>query len=150
MTLEATAPVELADPTELLTLRLALVDALRTLPARQQEALALRYFGDLTDGQIARVLRISAGTAKTHVHRGIAALRRHFADEIVQRLQADQEEHMRLRTYRDAREALEDRRIITAGSLAGPRAGSSSTSAASQAASRPPRPVSTSVTTTAG
>ena len=111
--LEATAPVELADPTELLTLRLALVDALRTLPARQQEALALRYFGDLTDGQIARVLRISAGTAKTHVHRGIAALRRHFADEIVQRLQADQEEHMRLRTYRDAREALEDRRIIT-------------------------------------
>ena len=111
--LEAAAPVELADPTDLLTLRLTLVDALRTLPARQRETLALRYFGDLTDRQIARVLRISAGTAKTHVHRGLAALRRHFADDIVQRLQADQEEHMRLRTYKDAREALEDRRIIT-------------------------------------
>lgn len=111
---DAVAPVEITDdPTERLTLRLTLVDALRTLPTRQREALALRYFGDLTDGEIAKALGISTGTAKTHVHRGLAALRKHFADDMVQRLRTDQEERMRLRTYGDARQAMEDRRIIT-------------------------------------
>jgi RNA polymerase sigma factor (sigma-70 family) len=36
--------------------------ALRRLPARQREALVLRYFCDLGEQEIARVIRISRGT----------------------------------------------------------------------------------------
>jgi RNA polymerase sigma-70 factor (sigma-E family) len=60
---------------ELVVLRVALVAALGSLPRRQRQAVALRYLGDLTDGQVAAALGISVGSVKTHIHRGLGALR---------------------------------------------------------------------------
>jgi RNA polymerase sigma-70 factor (sigma-E family) len=50
------------------------IAALRSLPTRQRECLALRYYLDLSEAQIAATLGISTGSVKTHVHRGLAAL----------------------------------------------------------------------------
>ncbi len=48
--------------------------ALEHLPRRQRECIVLRYYLDLSEAEIARTLDISAGTVKTHVHRGLTAL----------------------------------------------------------------------------
>ena len=50
------------------------VAALRALPVRQRECLALRYYLDLSEAEIAEALGISAGSVKTHAHRGMATL----------------------------------------------------------------------------
>lgn len=52
----------------------AVLLALRALPVRQREVLALRYYLDLPEAEIARTLGISAGSVKTHAHRGLATL----------------------------------------------------------------------------
>jgi RNA polymerase sigma-70 factor (sigma-E family) len=49
--------------------------ALRALPDRQRECLVLRYYGDLSEAQIADAMGISAGAVKSHASRGMAALR---------------------------------------------------------------------------
>lgn len=54
----------------------ALVDAVRALPARQREALVLRYWLDLREREIAEVMGITAGAVKVHASRGMAALSR--------------------------------------------------------------------------
>lgn len=54
--------------------RRGMIAALRSLPDRQRECLALRYYLDLSEAQIASTLGISAGSVKTHIHRGLAAL----------------------------------------------------------------------------
>jgi RNA polymerase sigma-70 factor (sigma-E family) len=51
-----------------------IVAALRALPVRQRECLALRYYLGLSEAEIAATLGISAGSVKTHTHRGLAAL----------------------------------------------------------------------------
>ena len=48
--------------------------AMRSLPVRQREALALRFYLDLSEAETAAAMGISAGSVKTHVHRGIASL----------------------------------------------------------------------------
>jgi RNA polymerase sigma-70 factor (sigma-E family) len=55
--------------------RSAVVSALRSLPARQREALVLRYYGDLSEAQIASAMGISRGAVKSHTARAMAALR---------------------------------------------------------------------------
>jgi RNA polymerase sigma factor (sigma-70 family) len=70
--------VDLEDAT---TLRIALADALRRLPRRQREAVALRYLSDLSEADTAAALGISTGAVKTHVHRGLAALRSTLGDD---------------------------------------------------------------------
>jgi RNA polymerase sigma factor (sigma-70 family) len=76
---EARLPV---DESEVNTLRLALAQALLSLPARQREAVSLRYLSGFTEAEVAQALGISAGSVKTHVHRGVAALRERFGDTI--------------------------------------------------------------------
>src|ERR1700744_4354501 len=49
--------------------------ALPPLPRQQRAVLALRYFEDLPEADVARLLGCSAGTVKTHAHRGLRALR---------------------------------------------------------------------------
>ncbi len=49
--------------------------ALRTLPRRQREALVLRYYGDLSEGEVADAMGCSRGAVKSHTARGLAALR---------------------------------------------------------------------------
>jgi RNA polymerase sigma factor (sigma-70 family) len=53
--------------------------ALRRLPSRQREVIALRIFLDLDTGTIARQLGIEPGTIRMHLSRGVAALRRELA-----------------------------------------------------------------------
>jgi RNA polymerase sigma-70 factor (sigma-E family) len=55
--------------------RSAVVSALRALPERQREALVLRYYGDLSEAQIASVMGISRGAVKSHTARAMTALR---------------------------------------------------------------------------
>jgi RNA polymerase sigma-70 factor (sigma-E family) len=55
--------------------RTAVLDALRRLPDRQREVLALRYYLDLSEAEIAETLGISRGAVKSHASRGVAALR---------------------------------------------------------------------------
>lgn len=55
--------------------RTDVVTALRELPTRQREVLVLRYYADLSEAEIAQIMRISRGAVKSHAARGIAALR---------------------------------------------------------------------------
>jgi RNA polymerase sigma-70 factor (sigma-E family) len=50
------------------------VAALRQLPRRQREALVLRFYLELNERETAEAMGVSAGSVKTHVHRGLAAL----------------------------------------------------------------------------
>jgi RNA polymerase sigma-70 factor (sigma-E family) len=55
--------------------RSAVVAALRALSPRQREVVVLRYYGDLTEAQIAAVIGISPGAVKSHSSRAMSALR---------------------------------------------------------------------------
>ncbi len=59
----------------------ALVDALKGLPARQREALVLRYWLGLRETEIAAAMGISGGAVKSHTARGMAALTRVLGDK---------------------------------------------------------------------
>jgi RNA polymerase sigma-70 factor (sigma-E family) len=50
--------------------------ALRRLPDRQRQALALRFFLDLPEPEIARAMGVSQGTVKSTTSRALAALAR--------------------------------------------------------------------------
>lgn len=60
--------------------RCAVVAALRELPARQREAVLLRFYGDLSEADIAKAMGISRGTVKSHTKRGVSALREVLGD----------------------------------------------------------------------
>jgi RNA polymerase sigma-70 factor (sigma-E family) len=49
--------------------------ALRTLPRRQQVAVVLRHYCDLSEAETAAVMGISAGGVKSQTSKGLAALR---------------------------------------------------------------------------
>ncbi|WP_330457575.1 SigE family RNA polymerase sigma factor [Streptomyces sp. NBC_00820] len=55
--------------------RSALLKALAQLPARQREAVVLRYWEDLTETQAARAMGCSIGTVKSNAAKGLAKLR---------------------------------------------------------------------------
>ncbi len=55
--------------------RESVLDALAALPRRQREVLALRYYVDLSEADIAETLGISRGAVKSHASRGAASLR---------------------------------------------------------------------------
>ncbi|MEU3951937.1 SigE family RNA polymerase sigma factor [Streptomyces achromogenes] len=55
--------------------RSALLKALAQLPARQREAVVLRYWEDLTETQAAEAMGCSVGTVKSSAAKGIAKLR---------------------------------------------------------------------------
>jgi RNA polymerase sigma-70 factor (sigma-E family) len=61
--------------------RRAAVAALRRLPARQREALVLRYFAGLPEHEIAEAMRVSRGTVKSTTSRALAALGRMLREE---------------------------------------------------------------------
>ena len=58
--------------------RLALVAALRELPARQREVVVLRYVGDYSEADVAAMLGIAPGSVRSHMQRGLEALRCHL------------------------------------------------------------------------
>lgn len=55
--------------------RPAVISALRTLPARQREALVLKFYLDLEDKQVASAMGTSLGAVNSHIARAKAALR---------------------------------------------------------------------------
>jgi RNA polymerase sigma-70 factor (sigma-E family) len=52
-----------------------IIASLHDLPTRQREVLILRYYGQLSEAEIAEVLGISKGAVKSHASRGLHALR---------------------------------------------------------------------------
>lgn len=54
--------------------------ALAALPRQQRTVLVLRYVEDLAEADVASLLGVSAGTVKTHAHRGLRALRKSLGD----------------------------------------------------------------------
>ena len=65
--------------------RAAVLDAMRALPERQREVLALRYYLDLSEAEIADALGISRGAVKSHASRGSATLRTLLGDYLEDR-----------------------------------------------------------------
>ena len=55
--------------------RSAVTAALRCLPTRQREAIALRYYAGLSEAEIAVTMGISKGAVKSHTSRGMTTLR---------------------------------------------------------------------------
>jgi RNA polymerase sigma-70 factor (sigma-E family) len=58
------------------------IAALRGLPDRQREAVALRYYLDLPEAEIAAAMGVSPGSVKTHLHRGLATLARRLGEDV--------------------------------------------------------------------
>jgi RNA polymerase sigma factor (sigma-70 family) len=78
----------LADPADATALagdrRTAVLDAMRALPTRQREVLALRHYLELSEAEIADALGISRGSVKAHASRGSATLRALLATRLSQ------------------------------------------------------------------
>lgn len=55
--------------------------ALRALPERQRQCLVLRYYGDLSEAQIAEAMRISTGAVKSHTSRAMTRLREALVED---------------------------------------------------------------------
>ena len=55
--------------------RSAVAAALRSLPERQREAIALRYYADFSEADIAKAMGISKGAVKSHTARAMIAMR---------------------------------------------------------------------------
>lgn len=58
----------------------AVVSALSQLPPRQREVLVLRYYGDMSEAEIAEAAGISKGTVKSTASRALDALQKIMAD----------------------------------------------------------------------
>jgi RNA polymerase sigma-70 factor (sigma-E family) len=69
-----------ADPADGYALGALVRSALARLPRQQRAVLVLRYIEDLPEASVAGLLGISAGTVKTHAHRGLRALRASLGD----------------------------------------------------------------------
>lgn len=54
--------------------RREVVEALRALPRRQRDCVALRYYLDLSIPQIAETLGVSTNSVKTHLQRGLRSM----------------------------------------------------------------------------
>lgn len=60
--------------------RLVMIDAIKSLPRGQREAIALFYVADLSIDEIANTLGVSAGTVKSRLSRGRTALAERLGD----------------------------------------------------------------------
>lgn len=58
--------------------RATVAAALDALSVRQRQCVALRYYEQLSDTEIAATLHLSEGSAKTHLRRALAALKQHL------------------------------------------------------------------------
>jgi RNA polymerase sigma-70 factor (sigma-E family) len=76
------APLWSADSTaDVAEDRRVLLAAVARLPDRQRQVLALRYYADLSDSEIASVLQVSRGTVSSTASRALGALARQLKEE---------------------------------------------------------------------
>ena len=71
-------------PEEVLLVReqlAAVRSALNSIPSQQRAVLALRFFEEMTLGEIAGVMQLEVGTVKSHLFRALAALRNKFKEQ---------------------------------------------------------------------
>jgi RNA polymerase sigma factor (sigma-70 family) len=61
--------------------RSAIVDALRGLPQRQREAVVLRYYGSLSEAEVAAAMGVRRGMVRSYLARGMSSLRVVLEDE---------------------------------------------------------------------
>ncbi|MFJ3227416.1 SigE family RNA polymerase sigma factor [Streptomyces sp. NPDC086783] len=80
-----------ADTSAAADLRLLMRGALARLTARQRTVLVLRYFEDLPEADVARLLGCSVGTVRSTTHRSLARLRA-LAPELAPLAPADGDE----------------------------------------------------------
>lgn len=71
---QVSRPNTTGDATYQVVERDAMTHAIRRLPRRSREAIALRYYADLTEAQTAEQMGISVGAVKSYTSRGLAAL----------------------------------------------------------------------------
>lgn len=71
----AVAEPAVAGDAERLPDSLDLRSAMRVLPALDRALLALRYVGDMTQPEVARLVKMHEGTVKVRLHRARARLR---------------------------------------------------------------------------
>jgi RNA polymerase sigma-70 factor (sigma-E family) len=90
------APHSGPSPYRQVELRRSMIGALRGLPAGMRAVLVLRYFEDLSEAEIARVLNCSAGTVKSQAARGLARLRDALGPHPWPDVGADQDPVLRL------------------------------------------------------
>jgi RNA polymerase sigma factor (sigma-70 family) len=72
---QLSSDAELDEAIEHTERRASLRAALLALPLREREVVLLKFHGQLTNGELARVLGISESNAGTRVHRALARLR---------------------------------------------------------------------------
>jgi DNA-directed RNA polymerase specialized sigma24 family protein len=70
-----TADAEVVALGDVAILRVTLAQALRALPARQRDAVVLRYLVDMSEDGVAQTLGVAPGTVKSHLHRAVTRLR---------------------------------------------------------------------------
>ena len=61
--------------------RRAVLTAIATLPQRQREVLALKYYLDLSERDVAAIMRVSRGTVASASYRALAALARRLRED---------------------------------------------------------------------
>jgi len=64
------------DEPEAVTRRIVLADALARLTPRQRAVLVLRYYEDLPEADVARILGVTVGTVRSQAAKGLATMRR--------------------------------------------------------------------------
>jgi RNA polymerase sigma-70 factor (sigma-E family) len=69
------------DTSDVAVEREAVWGLLAGLPVKQRTALVLRYWGGLSEAEIAREMGCAPGTVKTHTARGLAALRSRLEEQ---------------------------------------------------------------------
>jgi DNA-directed RNA polymerase specialized sigma24 family protein len=92
----------------------AVVAALGRLPARQREALVLRYYGDLSDEQTADAMGVSRAAAKIHTYQGLEMIR-----TVLDRLGGPQE----FQTGSESGADMRERQAVTRGRQDRPQLG---------------------------
>jgi RNA polymerase sigma-70 factor (sigma-E family) len=78
-------PAPAPDIADSLADRWELGGGLAKLPPRQRVALVLRYYGGLSDAQIAAHMGCSQSTVRSHISRGLASLRIELAEPATQK-----------------------------------------------------------------
>jgi len=63
--------------------RRTVIDALATLPPRQRAVVVLRYYEDLSVGQVAHALGITEGTVKSQTSEALSKLRALLGDSVI-------------------------------------------------------------------